>query len=154
MSNSQYSLFEVNKLLDQHWAKIVLSKNISTPIYVEFNPKMKIWWSCTWFKVVGYESYDYWYTLKFFQLKIKACLVNAGCCITLKYSLSSATVLAANFQVCCKWYRIMQAWEIVSKLLRAAIWIWLCSSIGIWSANWEMQCTCTCQSNLPKLYRS
>ena len=27
------SLFEVNELLDEHWAKIVLSKHISTPIY-------------------------------------------------------------------------------------------------------------------------
>ena len=33
--------FKVNELLDEHWAKIVQSENISTPIYVEcdkFNP--------------------------------------------------------------------------------------------------------------------
>ena len=28
-------LFEVDELLDEHWAKIVRGKNISTPIYVE-----------------------------------------------------------------------------------------------------------------------
>ena len=27
--------FKVDKLLDEHWAKLVLSENISTPIYVE-----------------------------------------------------------------------------------------------------------------------
>ena len=34
--------FEVNELLDEHWAKIVQSENISTPIYVECD---KMYWS-------------------------------------------------------------------------------------------------------------
>ena len=34
--------FEVDELLDEHWAKIMRSENISTPIYVECN---KMYWS-------------------------------------------------------------------------------------------------------------
>ena len=50
-----FHLFEVDELLNQHWARIVRSENISTPIYVECNKmyQSKVCIQDFWFFVSG-----------------------------------------------------------------------------------------------------
>ena len=48
---------KVDELLDEHWAKLVLSENISTPIYVECHKmcQSKVWVQEFWYFVSGLD---------------------------------------------------------------------------------------------------